>query len=106
MASLECSLGTGDVKGVWNTLQQWGKDASRKEGRLLSSLPPIPLAFVFFLFSLFFATERFTISVFHETTWQVTAEKKKRDSKCINHDCFNLDVAGNETSGPTANIER
>lgn len=78
MASLECSLGTGDVKGVWNTLQQWGKDASRKEGRLLSSLPPIPLAFVFFLFSLFFATERFTISVFHETTWQVTAEKKKK----------------------------
>lgn len=63
----------------------------------LSSPPPDRLTFFFFFIIFFFLnSERFTISVFHKTTWQVAAKhrkmdiKKKEDCKCINHDCFNL----------------
>lgn len=60
-----------------------------------------------FFFLLLLNSERFTISVFHKTTWQVAAKQRKMDKKKWTANALTMtastwDVAGNETSGPMA----
>lgn len=77
MASCSARLVPVMWKGVWSTPRTEGKDASSEGRTEQPTTRPPHFFFIFF----FLNSERFTISVFHKTTWQVAAKQRKMDIK-------------------------